>query len=201
MSNISLGPKAFFQTSKEKIISDKKEVSVRIILDSGSQRSYILKSLAEEMAYIPVRNETLVHSLFGGVKSQKFEHTCYKVRLRGAQNNFACNFEELDQLSVCNDVTPVNAGPWMKKLQEMNITLTDISEKSQSDQVLIGADLFGKILTDMAPAGFFLFHRLKGILKGLRFSDIAQIQQRMTTVLRAIPKEAFANSFQQLYNR
>ncbi|GBL98944.1 Histone-lysine N-methyltransferase SETMAR [Araneus ventricosus] len=54
---------------------------------------------------------------------------------------------------------------------------------------------------DLAPADFFLFPRLKGVLQGLRFSDIAQIQQRVTTVLRAIPKEAFADSFQQLYNR
>ncbi|GBL96083.1 hypothetical protein AVEN_104322-1 [Araneus ventricosus] len=53
----------------------------------------------------------------------------------------------------------------------------------------------------LAPADFFLFPRLKGVLKGLLFSDIAQFQQRMTTVLRAIPKEAFAGSFQQLYNR
>ncbi|GBM57467.1 Putative uncharacterized protein FLJ37770 [Araneus ventricosus] len=53
---------------------------------------------------------------------------------------------------------------------------------------------------DLASADF-LFPRLKGVLKGLRFSDIAQIQQRVTTVLRAIPKEAFADSFQQLYNR
>ncbi|GBN21970.1 hypothetical protein AVEN_107039-1 [Araneus ventricosus] len=42
---------------------------------------------------------------------------------------------------------PVNAGPWMKKLQKMNITLTNVGEKSQPVQVLIGADLFGKFLT------------------------------------------------------
>ncbi|GBM46923.1 hypothetical protein AVEN_105782-1 [Araneus ventricosus] len=49
MSNISLGPKVLLQTLKVKMISDNKEVSVRIILDSGSQRSYILRSLAAEM--------------------------------------------------------------------------------------------------------------------------------------------------------
>ncbi|GBM70127.1 hypothetical protein AVEN_151586-1 [Araneus ventricosus] len=147
MSNISLGTKAFLQTLKVKMISDKKEVSVRIILDSGYQRSYILKSLAEEMGYIPVRKETLVHSLFGGVKSEKCEHKCYQIKLRSLENNFACNFEVLDRLTICNDVTPVSAGPWMEKLQEMNITLADDGEKSQPVQVLIGADLFGKFLT------------------------------------------------------
>ncbi|CAL1266295.1 unnamed protein product [Larinioides sclopetarius] len=56
---------------------------------------------------------------------------------------------------------------------------------------------------DLAPADFFLFPPppSKGVLKGQRFSDITQIQQRVTTVLRAIPKEAFADSFQQLYTR
>ena len=54
---------------------------------------------------------------------------------------------------------------------------------------------------DLAPAGFFLFPRFKGVLKGQHFSDITEIQQRVTTVLRAIPKEAFADSFQQLYTR
>ncbi|GBN00081.1 hypothetical protein AVEN_69855-1 [Araneus ventricosus] len=49
-------------------------------------------------------------------------------------------------------------------------------------------------------ADFFLFPRLKGVKKVLCFSVTAQIQQRVTTVFRAIPKEAFADSFQQLYS-
>ncbi|GBN87096.1 Putative uncharacterized protein FLJ37770 [Araneus ventricosus] len=44
-------------------------------------------------------------------------------------------------------------------------------------------------------------HLQKRKKKGLRFSDVAQVQQRVTTVLRAIPKEVFADSFQQLHNR
>ncbi|KAJ4430187.1 hypothetical protein ANN_22397 [Periplaneta americana] len=54
---------------------------------------------------------------------------------------------------------------------------------------------------DLAPAEFFLFLRLKLVLKGLLFADVADITQRVTTVLRVIPQEAFANSFQKLYNR
>jgi hypothetical protein len=42
---------------------------------------------------------------------------------------------------------------------------------------------------------FFLFPRLKSIMKGARFA----IQERVTAVLRTIPKEAFADSFQKLY--
>jgi hypothetical protein len=42
---------------------------------------------------------------------------------------------------------------------------------------------------------FFLFPRLKNIMKGARFADMAAIQERVTAVMRSIPKEAFADSF------
>ena len=38
-------------------------------------------------------------------------------------------------------------------------------------------------------------------MKGARFADVAAIQERVTAVLRSIPKEAFADSFQNLYER
>jgi hypothetical protein len=48
---------------------------------------------------------------------------------------------------------------------------------------------------------FFPFPRLKSIMKGARFADVAAIQERVTAVLRSIPRDAFADSFQKLYNR
>jgi hypothetical protein len=48
---------------------------------------------------------------------------------------------------------------------------------------------------------FFLFSRLKSTMKGARFADVAAIQERVTAVLRSIPKEAFADSVQTLHER
>jgi hypothetical protein len=48
---------------------------------------------------------------------------------------------------------------------------------------------------------FFLFPRLKSIMKRASFADVAAIQERVTAVLRSIPKGAFAESFQKLYER
>ncbi|GFY57167.1 DUF1758 domain-containing protein [Trichonephila inaurata madagascariensis] len=76
MSSITYGPNVFLQTMKIKLVSDVKEVLVRANLDSGFQETHILKSLAKEMEYIyiPIRKETLIHSLFGGLNSDKCEH-------------------------------------------------------------------------------------------------------------------------------
>jgi hypothetical protein len=36
-------------------------------------------------------------------------------------------------------------------------------------------------------------------MKGEHFADVAAIQEHVTEVLRSIPKETFAGSFQKLY--
>jgi hypothetical protein len=48
---------------------------------------------------------------------------------------------------------------------------------------------------------FFLFPRLKSIMKGARFADVAAIQENVTAVLRTIPKETFPDTFQKIYER
>jgi hypothetical protein len=49
--------------------------------------------------------------------------------------------------------------------------------------------------------GELLFPRLKSTMKSARFADVAAIQELVTAALRSIPKEAFAESFQKLYER
>jgi hypothetical protein len=61
--------------------------------------------------------------------------------------------------------------------------------------------LFRRQLRGVRWVDFFLFSRLKSIMKGARFVDVAAIQERVTAVLRSIPKEAFADSLQKLYER
>jgi hypothetical protein len=47
----------------------------------------------------------------------------------------------------------------------------------------------------------WVFPRLKSIMKVACFADVAAIQERVTAVMRSIPKEALADSFQKLYER
>ena len=52
---------------------------------------------------------------------------------------------------------------------------------------------------DLAPADFFLFPRLKVVIRGARFVNVNAIKDRVTAVLRSILQEAFGNCFQKLY--
>ncbi len=44
---------------------------------------------------------------------------------------------------------------------------------------------------DLAPCDFFLFPKLKGVIKGTRFPDVEAIKRAVMTELRRIPEEAF----------
>jgi hypothetical protein len=59
----------------------------------------------------------------------------------------------------------------------------------------------GRQIREVQWVDFFLFPRLKSIMKGTRFADMVAIQEHVTAGLRSIPKEAFADSFQKLYER
>ena len=44
---------------------------------------------------------------------------------------------------------------------------------------------------DLAPCAFFLFPKLKGIIKGTRFEGVEAIKRAVTTELKGIPEESF----------
>jgi hypothetical protein len=51
-------------------------------------------------------------------------------------------------------------------------------------------------LPDLAPSDFFLFQKIKEILKGRHFDDIEDIRTNKTVALNAIPQNQFKNCFE-----
>ena len=54
---------------------------------------------------------------------------------------------------------------------------------------------------DLSPPYYFLFPKLKMKLKGLNFSDVAEILEAVTDELKKVQKEEFLAAFQKLYDR
>ncbi|KAG8238272.1 hypothetical protein J437_LFUL017412 [Ladona fulva] len=53
----------------------------------------------------------------------------------------------------------------------------------------------------MAPADFFLFPRIKTILKGIRFGSIEAMQDTMTRALPEVPVEVFQDAYHAWQSR
>ena len=111
MTCVMDNPKVFLQTLKVKLKSDRQEVCVHALIDTGSQKSYILKDTAEKMGYVALQEGAVVHSLLGGVTTEHRKHRCYKVRLGNLDGSFSCNFDSLDQPVICADIPTIGSGP------------------------------------------------------------------------------------------
>ncbi|KAF2892140.1 hypothetical protein ILUMI_14033 [Ignelater luminosus] len=127
LANASLIPEVCLQTMRVILKNDNKERVVRVIMDSGSQRSYISKQAAEEMEYQLHCENRVVHLLFDNV--------------------YACNCMAFNQDIICHGIPSINNGPWVHELVKRNIILTDVGQSTDPIEVLIGADVIGKLMT------------------------------------------------------
>ncbi|XP_044740042.1 uncharacterized protein LOC123301370 [Chrysoperla carnea] len=144
LANLSLIPEVCLQTVRVILKNGDEKRIVRAILDSGSQRSYISKRVAEEMNYQSHCKNQVVHLLFGGTKTKPQDHKGYLIHLESLNNQYACNFMAFDQDKICHGIPSINNGPWIQELLNNNIILTDVSQTFDPIDILIGADVLGK---------------------------------------------------------
>jgi len=139
LSNVNCS-KVFLQTTMVKI-RQAQERKIRVLLDPGSQRSYIKRDVAQCMRYRPMGEEDLIHGLFGGEMTRPRHHLCYKIHLESLDNKYACNFEALDEEEICSRVLVLQPGSWLSELRDRGIEV--LVEEERPIEVLIGADIYG----------------------------------------------------------
>ncbi|XP_045482841.1 uncharacterized protein LOC123686673 [Harmonia axyridis] len=181
----------FLQTLRVRLNGLNKSRMARVIIDTGSQRSYIKQSVASEMLYESIRREEMVHALFGGTNTDVCNHHCYRIRLSSIHDDYACNFEALDQTVICNNVTSVRQGPWMDELSSLGIEISD--EKDGPVDILIGADIAGKLLTGKRhelKCGLVALHTLLGwTIMGKVTSNEQSINSSMLVVTSMLSRD------------
>ncbi|KAJ8977402.1 hypothetical protein NQ317_003183 [Molorchus minor] len=121
------GGYVFLETLRVRINGPCSSRDIRALIDTGSQRSDILKSTAQQLGYRSNRQITIVHCLFGGIE-QSQTHDCFDVRLSNG------------------DISPVFEGPWMEEVKGLNVHLSDVRGTGPIE-LLIGADFAGRLYT------------------------------------------------------
>jgi hypothetical protein len=144
LSNIDCSNQIFLQTMMV-TLGGERDRKVRVLMELGSQLSYVKKGTARCMKYAPNGEEELIQGLFGGEMTKPRHHFRYNIRLRSLDNKYACNFEELHEEDFCSRVPALPLGPWISKLRNKGIGVC--LEEENPTGVLIGADVYGKLLT------------------------------------------------------
>ncbi|UYV68940.1 hypothetical protein LAZ67_6001729 [Cordylochernes scorpioides] len=97
-----------------------------------------------EMEYEQSRREFFRHSLFGGSSTDVVEHEVYTIHLSDINNSYRCEFEALGQPLICGSIPPVCPRSFLEGSEEL-----DVSDLMRDRiEVLIGADVAGRLLTD-----------------------------------------------------
>ncbi|GBO42975.1 hypothetical protein AVEN_98633-1 [Araneus ventricosus] len=89
--------------------------------------------------------QLLSYGLFGGERINEDIHNVYKIELCNLDGNFNCNFDVVDEDIICNDVPSISFGPWIDELKSKNVQMFDIEDNLGPIDVLIGADVAGRL--------------------------------------------------------
>ncbi|GIZ05042.1 reverse transcriptase [Caerostris extrusa] len=124
-----------------------KEVCVRALMDDGSHRSCIKKSLVAELNLSPSGTEVLSQGLFGGGISPTAEHGRFSVPVESLDRKYSTSVALLDQPKICSTLPRIRDKTLLTKLASRGIVLTDIGRDKPPIRILLGADVLGSILT------------------------------------------------------
>lgn len=135
------------QTLVAKIIHNKKELQVRILIDTGAQKSYIKTDTVKQMNLKPVRREAFSQSLFGGHETEPKEHSIYNICLQSLYSNFMFQFEVVESVNICGFLPKVMSQQVIEQLSRKGVFLTENVNSPDDVSILIGADFSGQLLT------------------------------------------------------
>ncbi|XP_071039892.1 uncharacterized protein [Parasteatoda tepidariorum] len=105
-----------------------KEVCVRALMDDGSQRFYIEKSLAEELKLSPSGSEVFSQGLFGGGISPASEHKRYMVTVESLNRKYTTSIFLLDQAKICSELPRIQDRSLLADLASRGIKITDVGK-------------------------------------------------------------------------
>ncbi|UYV69519.1 hypothetical protein LAZ67_6003889 [Cordylochernes scorpioides] len=143
-SGLSASSLILLQTLKIKVEGATSAKVVRALLDTGSQRTYILSKTAQDLGLSPIGQESLKHVVFGGHTSESV-HQEYRVNLGHASGNFKMVAKLLDQQKICGNLPRLSRGPWLKELKARRIWVPDIGKDDMEIEILLGCDVLGSI--------------------------------------------------------
>ena len=146
-SNVECTTKVALQTLLLRIKRGSEKRIVRAFIDGGSQRSYILATTIKEMKLKTNCYERVVHSLFGGRETEALTHPIYKLSLEAIDCSFTCDAEFRSCDKLCGRIPRLsNKVPAiMEELATKQIFLSDVGPGTPPIELLIGADLCGRI--------------------------------------------------------
>ena len=121
-------------------------VPVRILLDSGSQRSYCTNALKEKLGLVPTKTETLSLNTFGDERFTKQRCDLVKLTLQGKNEDI--EISALCFPKICSPLPTTLDLTRYPHLQGLQLADVNIAEGNHANiDILIGSDYYFDVVT------------------------------------------------------
>ncbi|GBM66298.1 hypothetical protein AVEN_242469-1 [Araneus ventricosus] len=147
LSNCSKSETIFLQTLCVLIRYQGQQKLIRVVLDSGSQSSYVSGKMITQFKASSLRTETVIHALFGGKETKPTYHEVFPVEVSNLNRTFSCSFEVLSEKMICGFIPRIENKEILNELKRKKIDFTDSFRNETEVNLLIGADVLRKLLT------------------------------------------------------
>ncbi|KAL4705556.1 hypothetical protein ACJJTC_006884 [Scirpophaga incertulas] len=133
------------QTVKLNLSEGMNSVTVRALLDSGAQRSFVKSDVIKKLKSIPSGQEHLSHNLFGGIVKKMEVHNSYVLNCISLDGTFKFQLYALEQKVICEDLPKVRSEELLLQLKRKGSLYTGRSEHV-SDNLLAIQTKFGWVM-------------------------------------------------------
>ncbi|XP_046863237.1 uncharacterized protein LOC124456982 [Xenia sp. Carnegie-2017] len=138
------------QTARALVSNGSKSVPARILFDTGSQRSYIRRSLQGRLRLNSIGKETLQLNTFGQSKSKRKSCEVFKVSIANKSGGEVVEIKAIAFPTICAPLpTRINIDdyPHLHGLELADFDSSDNNGSCDSIDILIGADHYWDVVT------------------------------------------------------
>ena len=139
------------QTARAIAVGETKRVPIRILLDGGSQLSYVTKSLQERLGLKSIRREKLRVNTFGSSSFVANPCDIIKVPIQSPYSNETFNITAYTSPVICCPLPRLVDPSAFSHLA--GLQLADASDSTQQIDILIGSDYYWSVVTGETIVG------------------------------------------------
>ncbi|UYV82357.1 hypothetical protein LAZ67_21001781 [Cordylochernes scorpioides] len=147
MANQTCSSEVLLMIASARVASPRGQRIVRILFDSGSQRSYIRRALIGQLNLEKIGQGQIQKALFGGGMTGVEKHGIYRIQLENIRKGNKIGIDVLEEKTICNRTTSIPMGQWVEELISHHVELNSEDFQNKEIDILIGSDYFGECLT------------------------------------------------------
>ncbi|UYV67536.1 hypothetical protein LAZ67_5001142 [Cordylochernes scorpioides] len=147
MANQTCSSEVLLMIASARVESPRGQRIVRILFDSGSQRSYIRIALIGQLNLERIGQGQIQKALFGGGMTGVEKHGIYRIQLENIRKGNKIGIDVLEEKTICGRTTSIPMGQWVEELISHHVELNSEDFQNKEIDILIGSDYFGECLT------------------------------------------------------